>query len=272
MMHGDRRAVQLSRRRLLALAVTAPPALALGGCADDEAQRGNGMSARREGRQTERGRLDSRPRGDVAGEPHVGLQSLGLTDDRDALLFIPVGYQSGAPAPLVLLLHGAGGTAEHGIGLLQDLADEAGLILLAPASRRVTWDLLVNDYGPDVALIDAALGAVFDRYAVDAARVAIGGFSDGASYALSLGITNGDLFNQIIAFSPGFSAPAAQVGRPRVYVSHGVQDTVLPIDRCSRRIVPQLERAGYEVRYREFDDGHVIPTEIRREALDWYLA
>ena len=111
-----------------------------------------------------------------------------------------------------------------------------------------------------------------EGYAVDPGRVAVGGFSDGASYALSLGITNGDLFGHILAFSPGFTAPAAQVSSPRIFVSHGTRDEVLPIDRCSRRIVPQLERAGYEVQYREFEGGHVVPPEIRSEATDWFSA
>jgi len=56
--------------------------------------------------------------------------------------------------------------------------------------------------------------------------VAIQGFSDGASYALSLGLTNGDLFTHVIAFSPGFAAPAEQRGRPRIYVSHGVAQSL----------------------------------------------
>ena len=38
--------------------------------------------------------------------------------------------------------------------------------------------------------------------------------------------------------------PAVQRGAPRIYISHGTHDTVLPIDRCSRRIVPALQRAG----------------------------
>jgi len=29
---------------------------------------------------------------------------------------------------------------------------------------------------------------------------------------------------------------------------------------------PQLERAGYEVTYREFDGGHTVPPEIAFEA------
>jgi phospholipase/carboxylesterase len=145
------------------------------------------------------------------------------------------------------------------------------LLLLAPASREHTWDLLVGRrYGPDLTLIDRALEQTFSRYAVAPERVAVGGFSDGASYALSLGITNGDLFTQVMAFSPGFMAPAGQIGSPRIFVSHGTRDGVLPIDRCSRKIVPQLEHADYDVLYREFDGGHTISPEIALEAVGWF--
>ena len=127
-------------------------------------------------------------------------------------------------------------------------------------------------YGPNVAGIDRVMEQTFACYAVDPARVAIGGYSDGASYALSLGLANGDLFAHVLAFSPGFVAPAERVGSPRIFVCHGTRDGWLPVERCSRRIVPQLERAGYEVRYREIDGGHVVPPEIGREAADWFTA
>jgi len=123
-----------------------------------------------------------------------------------------------------------------------------------------------------VESIDRALAYTFSRYAVDPERVAVGGFSGGASYALSLGITNGDLFGYILAFSLDFMAPAGQVGSPRIFISHGTHDEMLPIDYCSRRIVPQLERADYEVRYQEFEGGHTVPPETRCEAVDWFTA
>lgn len=173
--------------------------------------------------------------------------------------------------PLALMLHGAGGCADHGIELLRPLADEAGILLVATASRGSTWDALAGSYGPDVMTIDAALTDVFATHAVDPAHVAIGGFSDGASYALSVGLANGDLFTHVLAFSPGFAAPPAPRGRPRIFVSHGTQDRVLPIDACSRRVVPQLERAGYEVAYREFAGPHTVPDAIAREAVKWFL-
>jgi len=218
----------------------------------------------------EEGRLHARPR--TPGEPGApGLHRLPSAGERDPLLYAPESYRPERPAPLAVMLHGAGGNAQHGLSLVQKLADAAGVILLSPASRRQTWDVILGSYGPDVELIDRALALTFERYAVDPEHVAVGGFSDGASYALSLGIANGDLFRSVIAFSPGFMAPAAQVGEPRIFISHGTMDHVLPIDRCSRKLVPRLEQAGYEVLYREFIGLHQVPGHIAREALEWFL-
>ena len=168
------------------------------------------------------------------------------------------------------MLHGAASRAEDVSTLSEDLAERIGAILLAPNSREYTWDVIVGGYGPDVAAIDRVLAWTFSSYAIDPARVAIGGFSDGASYALSLGLTNGDLFTHLLAFSPGFAAPARRVGSPRIFVSHGTHDAVLPIDRCSRRIIPTLRRAGYDVAYREFEGGHTVPPEVVHDAADWF--
>jgi phospholipase/carboxylesterase len=170
-----------------------------------------------------------------------------------------------------LLLHGAGGDARGGLSLLQGFADESNLILVAPDSRGRTWDFIIDRYGPDVSYIDMALSQTFSRYNVDATRLAVGGFSDGASYALSLGVTNGDLFTHIISFSPGFMAPGQLEGKPRIFNSHGIHDQVLSIDRCSRRVVPELQRLGYDVIYREFDGPHTVPHDIAREAVAWLL-
>ncbi|MFN2533069.1 MAG: phospholipase, partial [Pyrinomonadaceae bacterium] len=76
--------------------------------------------------------------------------------------------------------------------------------MLAPNSRETTWDAIGGDFGPDVDFLNRALERVFEIAPIDAARVAIGGFSDGATYAISLGLINGDFFNSVVAFSPGF--------------------------------------------------------------------
>jgi predicted esterase len=165
------------------------------------------------------------------------------------------------------MLHGAGGVARSALDILREEADRHRLLLMAPKSTGASWDVLAGGYGPDVRNIDRLLSELSARYRVRGYTV--GGFSDGASYALSLGLVNGDVFDSVIAFSPGFEAAELANGRPRFFISHGTGDRVLPIDRCSRRIVPALEDEGYEVAYHEFEGGHAVPSEMQRRAVEW---
>ena len=259
----------LTRRRLLVVTGEIAAVCLLAACGirpSDEARRrpGQGDGAVLTARPAEA------PSESPDGPPtSPGTHPLGLQEDRDALLYVPPTVVPGTAAPLVVTLHGAGGDAAAGLALLQPLADERGLLLLAPASREATWDAIRGGYGPDVAVIDRALMRVFSGFAVDADRVAVAGFSDGASYALGLGLANGDLFRQIVASSPGFVPPGPpRQGAPPVFVSHGDADDVLPIDRTSRRIVPDLRDDGYDVTYREFAGPHTVPPDIAREAAD----
>jgi phospholipase/carboxylesterase len=173
--------------------------------------------------------------------------------------------------PLLVLLHGATGSANGITGRLDAfaLARELKVAVLAPDSRGRTWDMIRGQFGPDVAFLDRALAKVFAEVAIDPKRVAVGGFSDGASFALSLGLQNGDLFTHVAAFSPGFFVSNERRGRAQYFVSHGRKDQILPIDTTSRRLVPVLEQAGYSVRYQEFDGPHTVPPAIAREAFEW---
>jgi phospholipase/carboxylesterase len=219
------------------------------------------------------GVLTARPGTVNGGAGTAGLHVLRLDDsDRVAGLYVPERYDPETPAPLIVLLHGAGGQAAHMLDRFKEAADARGIVLLAPESRGRSWDVILGGFGPDVAYLDAALAEMFGAYAIDSGRIAIGGFSDGASYALSLGLTNGELFRDILAFSPGFMAAGARSGTPHVFISHGVSDEVLPIDPCSRRLAPALRAAGYPLTYREFDGGHVVPPEMVTAAVARFLA
>ena len=247
--------------------LTAVFAFASQGCTQDRSDRERNVRG-----SSATARLAARPRARGVGNPPdaAGVHPLSITKDRDALLFVP--KSAGAqPQPLVVSLHGAGGNAHHGIGLFEAQADARGFLILAPPSRRETWDVIVNNLGPDVEFINAALERVFQTHTIDPARIAISGFSDGASYALTLGLPNGDLFSHVLAFSPGFTAHPSSAGSPAIFVSHGTRDTVLPIDPCSRRIVPRLRAAGLRVDYREFDGGHTVPGEMTSAAVQQLL-
>lgn len=216
------------------------------------------------------GRLTARPHASVKASA-IGEFTLGLDRARDAILRLP-STKTSAPLPLLVLFHGAGQSAEDMLSYLSSATEEAGVAVLAPNSRDYSWDAISDSFGPDVTFVNRALERVFDTVAVDPVRVTVGGFSDGATYALSLGLINGDLFSRVVAFSPGFVVDGTPYGKPRFFISHGTDDEILPIDRSSRRIVANLKSRGYDVTFREFHGGHEIPADIARDGTQWVVA
>jgi len=219
----------------------------------------------------EDGRLLARPGRPTVDPPAPGRHELEIGGHR-VLLYVPRSATPDRRSPFALLLHGASGQAEGGFRMWAPFAERTGTILLSPQSQHGgAWDVMVSGFGIDVAMIDEELRWAFERFRVDPRRLAIGGFSNGASYALSLGLTNGDLFSHVVAMSPGFMVPGELTGRPPVWISHGVGDRVLPIDETSREIVPQLRRDGYRVTFVTFDGGHSLERHVARRALRWFL-
>lgn len=251
----------ISRRRFLWAAAASATASALG-CNDASG------TTRIVGLDSEGARIKARVRTPTK-RVDPGMLPLDLGIARDGRLYVPKGYTPDRAFPLLVLLHGAGGSSASWFGSYAERADEAELVLLVIDSRRSTWDVVLGSFGPDIDFIDRALAATFGRCAIDPARLAVGGFSDGASYALSLGLANGDLFSRVIAYSPGFIAPVLHHGMPRFFVSHGTRDPVLDIDQCSRKFVPALRKAGYTVDYTEFDGEHEVPSAISAKAMRW---
>ncbi len=72
-------------------------------------------------------------------------------------------------------------------------------------------------------------------------------------------------------WSPGFMVVTEHVGKPRIYVSHRTEDTLLPLRQSLDRIVPTLKDREYHVTCHEFEGGHVLPRNVMTEALDWFL-
>jgi phospholipase/carboxylesterase len=208
------------------------------------------------------GRLTARPR---AGVKTSATGKIKL--ERDAILQIPKNAGD-KPLPLLLMLHGATQRANDMFRYLRSVPEDAGVAVLAPNSADTTWDAISNRaFGEDVYYLNRMLERVFETTAIDPARVSVGGFSDGATYALSLGLINGDFFKSIVAFSPGFVISGDIHGKPRIFISHGTHDHILPIDSCGRRIAGELKGQGYDVTFREFEGDHEIPIDVARQGI-----
>jgi len=221
------------------------------------------------------GRLRSRPGSSppTLPAPRNGEYNyLGLDEyrARDALLYAPTNFRPDIPTPLLVMLHGFGSDAMEIANALRAEAETRGFLLLAPCSRGISWDEHRAPASPDTVFIDASMARTFAMATIDPKRMALGGMSDGASYALSLGLANGDLFSDVLAFSPAQLHYGGMAGHPRFFISHGHADSVVPF-RIGKQIAEALLSAGCDVTFREFDGGHQIPQAGLDAALTRFL-
>ncbi len=200
--------------------------------------------------------------GRLAFRPGAAPHQAALAAGRHAL---------GVPVPLLVMFHGAGGSADKVLPFLIDHAQQRGFLLLLPQSQFPTWDLVIGGNGPDLERLEQALTEVASRFLVDPAHLGFAGFSDGGSYALSAGVTNGDVASHVMVFSGGFMSVFQQHGSPRIFIAHGLQDEQLPIATSARPHVAKLKAAGYDVTAVEFKGPHHIEAPVVTLAMEFFL-
>ena len=218
------------------------------------------------------GRLAFRPGTAPDKEPlPAGRHQLGIADERDAVLIVPDGLQPGKALALLVMFHGAGGSADKVLPFVIEHARQRGFLLLLPQSQFPTWDLVIGGNGPDLERLDQALRELASRFVVDPTHLGFAGFSDGGSYALSAGVTNGDVASHVMVFSGGFMSVFQQNGSPRIFIAHGLEDEQLPIETSARPHVAKLKAAGYDVTAVEFKGPHHIAPPVVALAMDFFL-
>jgi len=216
-------------------------------------------------------------------EPVEG-RLLPLPDN--AIAYIPA--SAPAHAPLLVLLHGAGRANAVMVQHFEAEADMRGLVLLAPVSRGVTWDAvsiaeeppsqdsplanrLSHRFGSsaDARRVEAAIAALEKQVAVDPKRVVLSGFSDGATFALAMGMSRDYPFAAVIAWSPGIAIRTEDPAHGRrVFISHGRADPILKFQTTCSEIVPLVQSEGATVTFLPFDGGHDAPVWLKDTFLD----
>jgi phospholipase/carboxylesterase len=189
---------------------------------------------------------------------------------REGVLYVPKSYKDGVPMPVLCMLHGLAGTSGSA-RFTYPLAEEFGVIVVAPESRRITWGKEIPGFDRDGNYIVEALRFVNRTLYMDPTHVAIGGVSDGATYAISMGLAYGDSFSHLMIFSEGIPVPYRKEGKPKIFIGHGNKDTQMPVDMTARASVPKLKAEGYDVTYVEYDGGHGAPAPVVRQAFEWFV-
>lgn len=229
---------------------------------------------------TRSGRLETPPPTEAPAAPETRNGVIQLAGG--AYAYLPKGMDR-TKRPLLVALHGAGGEPADVLAAWRAHADAQRFVLLIPRSIKGTWDMVEDlksrlgaemnvqpRFGKDLQAIDDALADLFARVAVDPKHIGLIGFSDGASYALSVGTANPILFETVILLSPGHAFPVKFAKAQRIFVSHGEKDQVLPFSNA-RAIVARLRARGMSVQFEPFAGRHEVPAPIRDKAVTFFL-
>lgn len=147
--------------------------------------------------------------------------------ERTFRMFVPPGYDGRTALPLVLDLHGSGGSAagQAANSRFEALAAREGVIVATLQADSSRWNVPVTDARPDdVAYVSTVIDHVAARVCTDLARVYATGFSGGARMSSLLGCR---LNARIAAIAPisGLRWPGPCEGRAVAVLSvHGLAD------------------------------------------------
>ena len=210
-----------------------------------------------------------------------GVQKLG----ESAFFYRPAAI-SNSPRPLIVLFHGAGMSARDFLDGVRAEADRCSCLLLSVQSAGATWDTIglvgaaskngmaARDqlFGADTGRVEQALSVALRAADADRRAVVLAGFSDGASYALSLGLANPAIVGGVIAFAPGFHLePAAINPRQRLFIAHSPTDKILSFERTRNDTVASLRKAGFDLEFRTFGGGHRVDRALLSDGVDYVL-
>jgi polyhydroxybutyrate depolymerase len=186
----------------------------------------------------------------VAGGTRLQIASGGLT--RTAILHLPPRIATGRRIPLVVALHGAGGSGPfmQRYSGFSALADAKGFAVVYPSAvgPHPRWTL--NDDNPaapnDVLFVRDMLNAVEQRVCVDRDRVYAAGVSNGGGLAAHLACRLANRFAAIVSVAGSYdSVTTCAPQRPvSVLEIHGTADGTVAYDSVNDFLTGWAQRDG----------------------------
>ena len=192
---------------------------------------------------------------------------------------------TGDPQGLLVLHHGRGSDERDliDLGPVLDPGERLCIVtprapLQLPGSPGYHWYRVPRVGYPDPDSFRAACAELatfhdllWEQTGIGPDRTVLGGFSMGTVMSYALGLDGGRpapagilALSGFIPTVDGWEPSLADRTGTKVLIAHGRQDPVIPVT-FARRARELLERAGFDVDYRESDAGHnVDPGDIPR--------
>ncbi|MBZ0302449.1 MAG: dienelactone hydrolase family protein [Anaerolineae bacterium] len=180
------------------------------------------------------------------------VQMFSFADlERTYTLHVPPGLAE--PAPVVIILHGRGGTGQQMAVYtgFDELADREGFIALYPDGVEGEWDYVKGvpgypDAQDDTAFLVGLVDHLAEDYPVDLSRVYVAGFSNGGFMAERIACENSPRFAAYASVAAsgfgGMTQICAQSGQSPIVLIHGTADNNVPWQGLS---VTRGERTVY---------------------------
>jgi len=211
---------------------------------------------------------------------------------QQAVLLTPDEIDPERRYPLITVFHGAGRREEMLVKAYRDEPADREALFLIPRSRHLSWDLIAlgipggqsldgpadDSNRPDLDFLEYAYDLIYRRYPIDRERQALVGYSDGASYGLSLALANPDVFAAAMCWAAGFLASDGSAlpeagGGPAVLLEYGTHDELFPFEQVAVPMRNTLEGLGLHVTFRVDQGGRHWPSgDFQPDALDWFFS
>ena len=195
--------------------------------------------------------------------------------------------------PLLLLLHGYGSNEADLFSFASELPEDYFII-----SARAPYNLQYGSYAWYAINFDANenkfsdheqakvsrdliitfIDELIENYPIDAKRITLIGFSQGAILSYGVGLSEPQKIKNVIGLSGYISEPILKEGYERndfsnlgIFAAHGTVDQIIPID-WARKSDVLLNQVGISHTYKEYPIGHGISPQLFFDFKNWLLA
>lgn len=190
---------------------------------------------------------------------------------------------------LIVLLHGVGSNEEDLFRLAKQLPNDFVIVSArapyAVGPDRYAWFQVDFSSGKQVInpeqaeksrlVLNNFVNQLVERYRIDISNIFLGGFSQGGIMSYSVGLTFPQKFAGIFVLSSRLLPevkPLIKAGkileRLRIFIAHGVNDTVLPI-HYALEAKSYLQNLTQDLTYNEYNIGHTTMEKELSDLRDW---
>ena len=176
------------------------------------------------------------------------------------------------PLPLVIVLHGMGGSGDNTVAKWAKRLNDEFIVLCPSYPMGAWWARPAED------MVLALLDHIREQYNVDDNRVFLAGLSNGAIGVYTIGMFYPDRFAGLIpiagSITPRFMNFLINLRNTPIYMIQGAHDPIFPI-QLSRRVNKILSDMHYPVVYREHEEkgmahgGHFLPENEIPSLIEW---